>query len=124
LTTIAVFGLVIPALPQLFPSATLAAIMRQSGCPQPLAASAGYHEPSLIFLAGSSTRLTDAAGAADFLNGGDCRFAFVEARQERAFAQQAESIGLHYSPAGRIDAINMASGRPITIAVYRSAGGP
>jgi 4-amino-4-deoxy-L-arabinose transferase-like glycosyltransferase len=124
LTTTALFGLVIPALPQLFPSKTLAVIMRQSGCPQPLAASAGYHEPSLVFLAGSSTRLTDAAGAADFLSGGDCRFAFIEARQERAFAQQAESIGLHYSPGGRIDAINMASGRPITIAVYRSTGGP
>jgi hypothetical protein len=124
LTSFALFGLVIPTLSQLFPSATLAAIMRQSGCVQPLAASAGYHEPSLVFLAGSSTRLTDAAGAADFLAGGDCRFAFIDTRQERAFAQQAESIGLHYAPGRRIDAYSMVSGRPITIAVYRSMGGP
>jgi hypothetical protein len=124
LTTIALFGLVIPALPQLFPSATLAGVMRESGCAQPLAAAAGYHEPSLVFLTGTATRLTDAAGAADFLNGGDCRFAFIESRQERAFAQRAESIGLHYSPARRVDAINMGIGRPITIAVYRATGGP
>ena len=67
LTSFALFGLVIPASRQLFPSATLAGIMRQSGCAQPLAASAGYHEPSLVFLAGTSTRLTDGAGAAEFL---------------------------------------------------------
>ena len=124
LTTIALFGLVIPSLPQLFPSETLAGIMRESGCAAPLAAAAGYHEPSLVFLAGTSTRLTDAAGAADFLSGGDCRFAFIEARQERAFAQRADAIGLHYSPGRRIDAINMGIGRPITIAVYRSTGAP
>jgi 4-amino-4-deoxy-L-arabinose transferase-like glycosyltransferase len=124
LTTIALLGLVVPSLPQLFPSATLAGIMRQSGCAAPLAAAAGYHEPSLVFLAGTATRLTDAAGAADFLGGGECRFAFIEARQERAFAQRADAIGLHYSPGRRIEAINMGSGRPITIAVYRSTGAP
>jgi 4-amino-4-deoxy-L-arabinose transferase-like glycosyltransferase len=124
LTTMALLGLVIPSLPQLFPSKTLAGIMRESGCAAPLAASAGYHEPSLVFLAGTATRLTDAAGAADFLRGGDCRFAFIEARQERAFAQRADAIGLNYSPGRRIEAINMGIGRPITIAVYRSTGAP
>ena len=122
LLTMAVFGLILPVLPQLFPSATLAGIMRESGCAEPLAAAAGYHEPSLVFLAGTSTRLTDPAGAADFLRGGDCRFAFVEARQERAFAQRADAIGLQYSPGGRVDAINTGIARPITIAVYRSGG--
>ena len=98
--------------------------MRESGCAHPLAAGAGYHEPSLVFLAGTATRLTDAAGAADFLRGGDCRFAFVEARQERAFAQRAEAIGLRYAPGPRIDAYQHGQhGRPITIAVYRSRVG-
>ena len=123
LLSTAVFGLILPALPQLFPSATLAGIMRESGCAEPLAAAAGYHEPSLVFLAGTSTKLTDAAGAADFLRGGECRFAFIEARQERAFAQRADALGLQYSPVRRIDAINTGIGRPITIAVYRSGGG-
>ena len=64
---------------------------------EPVAAAAGYHEPSLVFLAGTATRLTDGAGAAEFLRGGECRFAFVEARQETSFAQRAEAIGLRYT---------------------------
>ena len=89
--------------------------------PQPAAAAVGYQEPSLVFLAGTTTRLTDTAGAAEFLRGGECRFAFVEARQERSFAQRAEAVGLRYTAGPRIDAINISTGQPVTIAVYRSA---
>jgi len=124
LSVIALFGLIIPSMSQLFPSVTLARVIRDSGCSEPLAASAGHHEPSLVFLVGTSIRLTDAAGAAEFLRGGGCRFAFIEGRQERNFAQRAEAIGLRYSQQLRFEAINTGSGRPTTIAVYRSAGPP
>jgi 4-amino-4-deoxy-L-arabinose transferase-like glycosyltransferase len=122
LTAIATFGLIIPSLGQLFPSATLARILRESGCAQAEAAAVGYQEPSLVFLAGTATRLADTAGAAEFLRGGDCRFAFVEAREERSFAQRAEALGVRYRAGPRIDAINISTGRPITIAVFRSVG--
>ena len=122
LIAIATFGLIVPSLGQLFPSPLLARILRESGCAQPEAAAVGYQEPSLVFLAGTATRLADAAGAAEFLHGGECRFAFVEAREERSFAQRAEAIGLRYRAGPRIDAINISTGRPITIAVFRSAG--
>ena len=121
---VAMFGLIVPSLTQLFPSVTLARILRDSGCREPVAASAGYQEPSLVFLAGTSTDLTDAAGAAEFLRGGPCRFAFIEARQERNFSQRAEAIGLRYEAGPRISAINVGTGKPITIAVYRSRGSP
>ena len=124
LIAIAIFGLIVPSLAPLFPSAALARVLRDSGCAQPVAAAAGYQEPSLVFLAGTATRLTDGAGAAEFLRGGDCRFAFVEARQERTFAQRAEAIGLRYAAGPRIEAINISTGQPVTIAVYRSAGPP
>jgi hypothetical protein len=121
LLAFALFGVVIPALEPLFPSPTLARLLRDSGCPRPVvAASVGYHEPSLVFLAGTPTRLTDTAGAAEFLAGGECRFAFVEARQERDFAAQAEAIGLRYSPGPRIEAVNISNGQAITMAVFRS----
>jgi 4-amino-4-deoxy-L-arabinose transferase-like glycosyltransferase len=122
LTAIAIFGLIIPSLGQLFPSPALARILRESGCAHPEAAAVGYQEPSLVFLAGTATRLADTAGAAEFLRGGECRFAFVEAREERSFAQRAEAMGLRYRAGPRIDAINVSTGRPITIAVFRSAG--
>jgi hypothetical protein len=122
LTAIAVFGVIVPSLGQLFPSATLVRILRESGCAHPQAAAVGYQEPSLVFLAGTSTRLTDTLGAAEFLRGGECRFAFIEAREERSFAQRAEALGVRYSAGPRIDAINISNGRPITIAVFRSTG--
>jgi 4-amino-4-deoxy-L-arabinose transferase-like glycosyltransferase len=124
LSVIALFGLIIPSMSHLFPSVTLARVIRDSGCSEPLAASAGHHEPSLVFLVGTSIRLTDAAGAAEFLRGGACRFAFIEGRQERNFAQRAEAIGVRYSQQLRFEAINTGSGRPTSIAVYRSAGPP
>ena len=60
LVAIAIYGLVVPALGPLFPSVALDRVLRRSGCAHPLAASAGYDEPSLVFLAGTATRLTDA----------------------------------------------------------------
>ena len=122
LIAIATFGLIVPSLGQLFPSPLLARILRESGCAQPEAAAVGYREPSLVFLAGTSTRLTDTLGAGEFLRGGECRFAFIEAREERSFAQRAEALGVRYSAGPRIDAINISNGRPITIAVFRSMG--
>jgi 4-amino-4-deoxy-L-arabinose transferase-like glycosyltransferase len=121
LLAFALFGVVIPSLETVFPSPVLARVLRDSGCPRPVVAAAvGYHEPSLVFLAGTATRLTDVAGAAEFLAGGECRFAFIETRQERSFAAHAEAVGLRYSPGPRIEAINISNGQVITMAVFRS----
>src|SRR5262249_31077247 len=122
LWVIGVLGWVVPGLPALFPSVALANLLRESDCREPVAASAGYHEPSLVFLAGTATRLTDAPGAADFLLGGECRFAFVELRHERSFGQRADADGLLYSQVGRIEAFNIGSGTRATIVGYGSGG--
>ncbi len=121
LTAVAIFAFILPSLGQLFPSPTLVRIMRDSGCPRPAAAAVGYQEPSLVFLAGTETVLTDVAGAVEFLRGGECRFALIEARQERAFAQRAEAVGLRYhASAARTDGYNFSNGQPIAITVFRS----
>jgi 4-amino-4-deoxy-L-arabinose transferase-like glycosyltransferase len=114
------YGLIFPSMTALFPSVMLAQAQREAGCADPVAASAGYHEPSLVFLAGTRTVLADGAAAADFLLQGGCRLAFVDARQERSFARRAEAIGLRYAKGPRIEAFNISGGRPLTIAVYRS----
>src|SRR5580693_264102 len=118
------YAVVVPSLTPAFPSVALAQVLHNSGCPNPVAASAGYQEPSLVFLAGTKTRFTDADGAADFLEGGSCRFAFVDAPQEREFALRAEAIGLRYDRGPRIEGYNISIGRSITIAVFQSAGTP
>jgi 4-amino-4-deoxy-L-arabinose transferase-like glycosyltransferase len=120
-----VYGVVVPSLsPAGFPAVALAQILKDSSCQHPLAASAGYEEPSLVFLAGTATRFTDAEGAADFLRQGSCRFAFVDGRQERAFALRADAIGLRYDRGPRIDGYNISVGKPLTIAVFQSANTP
>src|SRR4051794_6896212 len=116
----AIYGVVVPALTPVFPSAEIARALRNVVCVGPKAAAAGFHEPSLVFMTGTSTLLTDGSGAADFLGQGSCRFALVEQRSERGFAQRAEAIGLRYNVANRIDGYNISQGRAISIAIFRS----
>ena len=118
----AIYGVVVPALTPLFPSAEVARALRNVVCVGPKAAAAGFHEPSLVFMTGTSTLLTDGSGAADFLAQGSCRFALIEQRAERNFAQRAEAIGLRYDMASRIEGYNISQGRPITISIFRSEG--
>ncbi|HEY0331143.1 MAG TPA: glycosyltransferase family 39 protein [Rhodopseudomonas sp.] len=120
--SVAVYGIVVPSLTPLFPSVEIARALRNVVCVGPKAAAAGYQEPSLVFMTGTSTLLTDGSGAADFLGQGSCRFALVEARTERAFAARAEAIGLRYDVAARIDGYNFSQGRAISVAVFRSEG--
>ena len=118
----AIYGVVLPALTPLFPSAEIARALRNVVCVGPKAAAAGFHEPSLVFMTGTSTLLTDGSGAADFLGQGSCRFALVESRSERSFAQRAEAIGLRYNVATRVDGHNISQGKAISIAIFRSEG--
>ena len=74
----AIYGIVVPALTPLFPSAEIARALRNVVCVGPKAAAAGFHEPSLVFMTGTETLLTDGSGAADFLGHGSCRFALVK----------------------------------------------
>jgi 4-amino-4-deoxy-L-arabinose transferase-like glycosyltransferase len=120
LTAVAVFAFIVPALAPLFPSPALVRIMRESGCPRPLAAAVGYQEPSLVFLAGTDTRLTDVIGAVELMRGGDCRFALVETRHQMAFAQRAEAVGLRYDSVGRVEGYNISKGQAVTIVVFRA----
>jgi 4-amino-4-deoxy-L-arabinose transferase-like glycosyltransferase len=122
--SIAAFGMTFPAMRGLFPSVGMAEYMRGVDCPNPGIVTAGYHEPSLVFLAGTNTNEGTGSSAADFLLGGACRFAFVESRQERAFVQRADAIGLRYSPGPRIDGFTINGGDAISMATYRSERTP
>jgi 4-amino-4-deoxy-L-arabinose transferase-like glycosyltransferase len=125
LMAIGVYAVIVPSLAPAFPAVTLANILRASACKHPLAVSAGYEEPSLVFLAGTATQMVDEPGAAaDFLRQGDCRFAFIEARDEPAFAARAEAIGLRYASGPRIGGFNISTSEWIDVAVFQSAGAP
>lgn len=116
--SICVYGIVIPRLTPLFPSAQVAQLIRASGCEYPQVAAAGFHEPSLVFMVGTRTRLTTPSVAADFLRGGRCHFAVVERGQRWPFGQRADAIGLRYSAAGKVEGYNISQGRPITLDIF------
>ena len=120
--SIGIYGIVMPSLTTMFPSAGIARALRNVVCVGPKAAAAGFHEPSLVFMTGTDTRLTDGSGAADFLGQGSCRFALVESRSERAFVQRAEAIGLRYNVASRVEGYNISQGKAVSIAIFRSEG--
>jgi 4-amino-4-deoxy-L-arabinose transferase-like glycosyltransferase len=117
-----IFGIVLPSLTPAFPSVALANVVRGASCPHPAVASAGYQEPSLVFLAGTATRLTDPSSAADFLYQGGCRLAFIDADNQRAFAQRAEAIGLHYRAGPTIKGFNISNGHKVAITVFEPTG--
>ncbi|MGH6663663.1 MAG: ArnT family glycosyltransferase [Pseudolabrys sp.] len=125
LIAVTVYGVTFPSLPALFPSALIADTLRGTDCGKPQVASTGYYqEPSLVFLLGTNTRFTDGAGAAEFLARGACRFALIDARSERSFAQRADAIGLHYALGSRVEGYNISIGRPVALTIFRSADKP
>jgi 4-amino-4-deoxy-L-arabinose transferase-like glycosyltransferase len=129
LLSIGICGIVLPSLDAAFPGVALARLLHDVACDHPVAASAGYEEPSIVFLAGTKTRLTDGAGAADFLKTDDphrarCRIAFVEARERAAFAKRAGAIGLRYGAAGQLHGLNISNGQWIDVTAFQSEGGP
>jgi 4-amino-4-deoxy-L-arabinose transferase-like glycosyltransferase len=124
LLAIAVYAIIVPSLGTAFPSVALARMVREADCRPAMVATAGYQEPSLVFLIGTETAMVDGTDAAEFLRAGGCRFALVEARHERAFLRRADAIGLRYAQPQRFEGYNYSVGRAVSIAVYRSEGAP
>ena len=120
----AVCGIIVPSLQTAFPSAAVAAMLRDADCGEPQVAVSGYEEPSVVFLVGTGTKFMPGSNAADFLRAGGCRFALVEQRHERGFLRRAQAIGLRYPPPTRFDGYNYSVGRAISIGVYRSEAAP
>jgi 4-amino-4-deoxy-L-arabinose transferase-like glycosyltransferase len=121
LISFAIYGATFPMTRKLFPAIELGNYVRPSrACPTPAVATAGYHEPSLVFLTGTGLKHTDGSDAAEFLRGGPCRFALIEARNDRSFVTRADAIGLRYTKGARIEGINISGGRAISVVIYRS----
>ncbi|OYX05332.1 MAG: 4-amino-4-deoxy-L-arabinose transferase [Caulobacter vibrioides] len=112
----------IPRLEPLFLSRDLARTLDaarlspRSGAPGPVAVT-GYAEPSLIFKLGTTTQLTDGAGAARAISEG--RPAIVEAREEKPFQAALNALGLTARPAAVVEGLNYSDGDQERLTVYR-----
>lgn len=82
----------------------------------------GFHEPSLVFLTGRDSELTDAAGAARALAEG--RPVIVEARDADAFRAATAELGVTGRVVGEVDGHNYSKGDDVSLTVYAPPGGP
>ena len=80
-------------------------------------ATAGFREPSLVFLTRSDLVMTDGAGAARFLIGGRCRAALIESREAAGF-DATLAADAHLRQAGRIAGVNINGGKAMDIKVF------
>lgn len=116
--SLAVFGLTQPVLQALKLSPRLAAAAQGVACADRKVATAGYREPSLVFLVGTDLAMVDGAGAATFLVAGGCRVAFVTQAEQAAFDARAQAIGVMPALVTRVPGFNINGGRKVAIAVY------
>jgi len=113
------FGLVLPRAETLWLSPRLvAAIERNAACGNPQVASTGYHEASLVFLAGTGTRLVWPKEAAQFVAAGGCRVVLVTAAYEPVFLVELANLGGRAMVRERVTGLNFGGGRQENIAVY------
>ncbi|MFZ0269097.1 ArnT family glycosyltransferase [Caulobacter sp.] len=120
----ALVGLLAPRLEPLLLAPRLEKALEQTdlapraGAPGPVAVT-GYSEPSMIFLLGTTTELTDPAGAAEAVAQG--RPAVVEGRQETAFLAALAALGQTARPAGVVEGFDYSDGDKERLTLYRGA---
>jgi 4-amino-4-deoxy-L-arabinose transferase-like glycosyltransferase len=76
----------------------------------------GYSEPSLVFLLGTSLRLTTPRAAAEALAGGG--EALVSSREDAMFQQALSARGLLAQPVGSVPGLDYSNGQRMVLTLY------
>lgn len=116
--TLAAYPFGMPQLQAINLSKRLVAAAAAVPCGKPSYVSAGYNEPSLVFLTDTEIDLTDGRSAAAFFVQPGCRIAFVEGRHEGAFNASLQAVTEKPMLRTRVQGININSGRKLDIGVY------
>ncbi len=115
---VAILGLFTMVAPRLTPLWISSQIAEDVPADAPLTA-AGFHEPSLVFLHGTTTLLTDGAYAAEFLLTTPGAWAAIEAEARPDFDARLAAAGRETEQEGEIDGFNYSRGRPAQVALLR-----
>ncbi|WP_152980047.1 glycosyltransferase family 39 protein [Mesorhizobium sp. 1M-11] len=116
-------GLIVPTLTPIWLTPRIvAAIQEKKPCENSVLASSQYHEPSLIFMAGTKTKLTDTQGAADHLaTDPNCALALVPVADEAALQSALAGSGKTATRLTEINGTNYSSGDKLALGLYRVA---
>lgn len=116
-----IFQGVLPSLDRMFLSRGIAQVVDRLAVNEPVAA-VGFHEPSLVVLLGTKTKLTGAGGAASHLLANPKALAVVSDRHEAEFLAHAAQMGLVIEEKGRVDGMNYSRGKDISLGVWGVSG--
>ncbi|CCV06528.1 Glycosyl transferase family 39 [Mesorhizobium metallidurans STM 2683] len=115
------FGIIAPSLQPLWLSPRIeAAVSANRPCETTVLASAEYHEPSLVFLVGTKTILTDVDGVArHLLDDPACALALAPVGDEKKLTDLLAGQGKSADRVAEIDGINYSSGDRLSLGLYR-----
>ena len=119
------FQFLLPSLQTVWLSERVAAAVRGHRlCPDSPLASAGFSEPSLVFLTGTKTKLGGGEMVAQHLlaNPG-CALGIVEARAAAPFLKTMAKRGVNPEALTHVDGVNYAKGKRLRLTLYRAAPG-
>jgi 4-amino-4-deoxy-L-arabinose transferase-like glycosyltransferase len=118
----------LPGFSTLWLSSRMAEAVRATAtCEAPRLATAAYHEPSLVFLTRTDTMIANGEMAAEFLGGGGCRMAFVDAApdgpgaasQEEVFRRRIGELGIRVEQVAMVEGRNFNGGRIRRMGLWR-----
>ncbi|WJI42957.1 glycosyltransferase family 39 protein [Mesorhizobium sp. C120A] len=117
------FGVIVPSLNPIWMSREIeAAVRADRPCEMSVLASAQYHEPSLVFLVGTKTVLTDVDGVAQHLLGDPaCALGLAPVGDQKRLDDLLAGQGKKASRVAEIDGINYSSGDKLSLGLYRVA---
>ncbi|AZO01495.1 glycosyltransferase family 39 protein [Mesorhizobium sp. M9A.F.Ca.ET.002.03.1.2] len=117
------FGVIAPSWKPIWMSREIEAALRANRpCETTVLASAGYHEPSLVFLVGTKTILTNVEGTAQHLLADPaCALALAPVGEEKRLDGLLVGQGRSANRVARIDGVNYSSGENMSLGLYRIA---
>jgi 4-amino-4-deoxy-L-arabinose transferase-like glycosyltransferase len=114
---------VLPGLKPVWLSPQIAAgFDRVKPCADSRLVAVGYHEPSLVFLVGTDTLLTDAETAAKALAADRCAVAVVDDRNVEKFTSATPGGQASLDEAGTVKGINYSKGTERLLILFRDKG--
>jgi len=123
MATLAQFTL--PSLDRAFLSPRIAAAVAAARAnPDAPAAAVGYHEPSLVFLAGTETRLTSPQAAAALIAETPGAVASVARRHWKEFEAAAGDLQVKLKIHDNVSGLNYSTGKPVTVDIVTRESPP
>jgi 4-amino-4-deoxy-L-arabinose transferase-like glycosyltransferase len=117
------FGVIAPSLKPIWLSPAIkAAVEANRPCDTTVLASAKFQEPSLVFLVGTKTVLTDVEGVGEHLLADpSCALGLASIKDEQKLADVLNAQGKSAKRLTEIDGINYSSGDKLSLGLYRVA---